>query len=199
MAIFSKANLAASEQASMPGAIKHTVMIVDDQDANLSVMAAILRPYFHLIEARDGQEALKLIEAMPAADLLACIVSDHRMPNMTGVKLFEHVTVLRPHARRILVTGFLDLDAIVDSINKGEVYRFIAKPFDATDFLLTVRCAVLAFEEQGRMAAYHAALEEQVGAECASTGQLLRRATEARLELADVGAQLRALRARDGR
>jgi response regulator RpfG family c-di-GMP phosphodiesterase len=196
MAIFKKENLDPIDDKTATPASRHTVMIVDDKEANVAVMAAILRPYFRLVEVHAGQEALKLIETMPASEALACIVSDHRMPHMTGVELCERAAQLRPQTKRIMVTGFMDLDAIVDSINKAEVYRFIAKPFDAADFLLTVRCAVAAFERQERLAQYHAELESAVPAPSERAVQALALATAAQEELAALDVQLRELRAR---
>lgn len=159
MAIFKTENLALLNRQAGLSDPRHTVMLVDDMDANVSVMAAILRPHFHLIEARDGQEALRLIAELPAAQELACIVSDHRMPRMSGVQLFERTSVMLPATPRILVTAYLDIDAIVDAVNAGKIGRFIAKPFDASGFLLAVQCAVAAFEHQRLRDAYHRALE----------------------------------------
>lgn len=194
MAIFKKERLAQIERDAPAAAQQHTVLIVDDKDANVSVMAAVLRPHFHLIEARDGLEALSLIDALEAPEQLACVISDHRMPKMTGVELFERVATLLPQARRILVTGFMDMDALVDAINKAAVYKFVAKPFDAADFLLTVRCAVAAFEAERSLADYHHALEQRhlddgAGADL----QALAAAAQARLTQAE--RELRSLRA----
>jgi response regulator RpfG family c-di-GMP phosphodiesterase len=158
MSIFKAENLAQADvKAALPEP-RHTVMVVDDVRANASVMAAILRPHFHLIEAHDGEEAMALIDALPAAQELACVISDHRMPRMSGVQLFERLRRTLPQTRRVLVTGYMDMDAVVDAINRAEVYRFVAKPFDAADFLLTARCAVAAFDAARAQAAYQQAL-----------------------------------------
>ncbi|WP_342119264.1 response regulator [Pseudoduganella sp. OTU4001] len=143
-------------------------MIVDDKSANLSVMAAILRPHFRVLEANDGQEALTMLQTMDDAQEVACIVSDHRMPRMTGVELFEQLQPLLPNAVRIIVTGYIDVDAVVDAINKAEVYKFIVKPFDAREFLAMVQRAVDKFdEEQNRHAgllAENRALQARIAA-----------------------------------
>lgn len=70
---------------------RSTVMIVDDESGNLAAMSAILGPHFHLLQAQDGQEAIHLIDELPDADSLACIVSDQRVPRLTGVELFERL------------------------------------------------------------------------------------------------------------
>lgn len=197
MEIFKKENLArAGSQGTPQGtalAQRHTVMVVDDMDANVSVMTAILRPHFHVIEAGGGEEALRLIAELPAEQPLACIVSDHRMPRMSGVQLFERSLALHPATRRVMVTGYMDVDAIVDAVNKGGIYRFIAKPFEAADFLLSVRCAAAAFEEERRRAAFHEALRAQLPALPEALGALRARAQQAARELAALEAALHAL------
>jgi diguanylate cyclase (GGDEF)-like protein/PAS domain S-box-containing protein len=99
---------------------------------------------------------------MPAPERLSCIVSDHRMPNLTGIELFRELEQLLPRASRIIVTGFVDIETIIDSINKARIYQFIVKPFDANDFVLTVRRAVEAFELQRQLSAYQLELEQKV-------------------------------------
>lgn len=191
MAIFKTENLALLDRQGALSDPRHTVMLVDDMDANVSVMAAILRPHFHVIEARDGQEALRLIGALPSSQELACIVSDHRMPRMSGVQLFERTSVLLPETLRILVTAYLDLDAIVDAVNAGKIARFIAKPFDAGGFLLAVQCAVAAFEHQRLLNAYHRALEAALPAPPAAAAALRDQADAAREQLAALEAGAR--------
>jgi response regulator RpfG family c-di-GMP phosphodiesterase len=194
MAIFKKELLAQIERDAAPAGPQHTVMIVDDKDANVSVMAAVLRPHFHLIEARDGHEALSLIQALEAPGELACVISDHRMPKMTGVELFERIAPLLPQTRRILVTGFMDMDALADAINKAAVYKFVAKPFDAADFLLNVRCAVAAFNAERSLADYHRELEQLNPAGTARSAELQAQAATAQAVLDQAGVELQALR-----
>lgn len=194
MSNFKTSNLAAlGAQQALP-ANRPSVMIVDDMDANVSVMATILRPHFHVIEAGNGPEALALAEAIRAPQALACIISDHRMPRMSGVQLFERMQRLLPDARRILVTGYLDIDAIIDAINKGKIYHFVAKPFDAPDFLLTVRCAAASFQAAVQRQAWHSALAEFTTAPPPALAALQRQAENAERELAALEAQLLAMR-----
>ncbi len=166
--MFSSQKLSQIEAQESATSTRHTVMIVDDKSANLSVMAAILRPHFRVLEANDGQEALTMLQTMDDAQEVACIVSDHRMPRMTGVELFEQLQPLLPNAVRIIVTGYIDVDAVVDAINKAEVYKFIVKPFDAREFLAMVQRAVDKFdEEQNRHAgllAENRALQARIAA-----------------------------------
>ena len=162
MAIFSKSRLEQVEARERPDPARQTIMIVDDEDANLRVLSTLLEPLYRLVTARDGRQALDMIEAMPDRDALACIISDQRMPRMTGVELFQRVRVLLPRTMCIIVSGFIDLDAIVDSINRADIYQFIIKPFDANDFVLTVKRAVESFELKRQLDAYHQQLEEKI-------------------------------------
>jgi response regulator RpfG family c-di-GMP phosphodiesterase len=161
MTLFSREKLTQLEASEHAPVLRHSVLIVDDKDANLSVMAAILRPFYHILEARDGQEALSMVAGLEHPDSLACIISDHRMPRMTGVELFEKVMPLVPRTVRIIVTGYIDVDAVVDAINKAEVHKFIVKPFDASEFLATVQRAVESFDAQQRLLDGHAQLLEE--------------------------------------
>lgn len=196
MAIFKTENLGLLGTPS-DGA-RARIMIVDDMDANVSVMATILRSHFDVVEARDGIEALRLIEQLDPRQPLACIISDHRMPRMSGVQLFERVLPLLPDTRRILVTGYLDIDAVIDAINKGQIYRFVAKPFDAHDFLLTVRCAAASFEASTRRHAYRDSMVALAGAPPPQARALLAQSEAAANELARLEAELQQWRSSHG-
>jgi CheY-like chemotaxis protein len=185
MSIFKAENLAQADQRAALPEPRHCVLVVDDVPANASVMAAILRPHFHLLQAHDGAEALALVAALPPSQPLACVISDHRMPRMSGVELLAILRERQPLARRVMVTGYMDMDALVDAINRAEIYRFVAKPFDAADFLLTVRCAVAAFDAAQALAACESALHETPGVAFMALQQ-------ARREQAALEAQLRA-------
>lgn len=162
MAVFKRQALDKLDQRKAQAA-RHKVMLVDDKESNRMVMAAVLKPHFDLLEADDGSTAAEQIAAMPDREQLACIVSDYRMPNLNGVGLFEKVRPLVPNAARIIVTGYIDIDALIDSINRAHIDHFIVKPFDAADFLATVKESVARFEAQQRHAAYVADLEAAVG------------------------------------
>ncbi len=159
MPLFSSEKLKQIKAREAPAADRPRVLLVDDEPANLRMMAALLEREFELLEAPDGQAAWELIESLSETESLACIVSDQRMPRLTGVELFERVQPVMPRVVRIIVTGFVDVDAIIDSINKAEIYKFIVKPFDANDFKLTVRRAIEAHQMQRRLDANHRELE----------------------------------------
>jgi len=104
---------------------KHgTVLFVDDERRVLTSMRAMFRRDYDVLLANSGQEALDLLREYD----VDVIVSDQRMPGMTGVDMLKQVKTLAPRAMRILLTGYADLKAIEASINEGEVFRFLTKP-----------------------------------------------------------------------
>lgn len=102
------------------------VLFVDDEERILNNMRALFRMYYDVTIATDGYHALELLRR----EHFHLVVSDQRMPNMQGVELLRQAKDIAPHTVRILLTGFADLAAIVGSVNEGEVYRYINKPWD---------------------------------------------------------------------
>jgi two-component system cell cycle response regulator len=141
---------------------KPSVLLVDDEPDNLRVLSAILAPHFNLLQAHNGHEALALVQAMPDTRQLSLVISDQRMPELTGVQLCEQLCSIAPDTLRIIVTGYIDVDAIVDSINRARLYQFVIKPYDRHDFELLVKRAVEAFEMKRELNDYVQNLEEKV-------------------------------------
>jgi len=121
---------------------KYKVLFVDDEPRVTSALKAIFRREYDVFIANSGADALKLLE-QTTVDVL---VSDQRMPQMLGNELLAEVSKLYPQTMRILLTGFMDKKAIVDSINEGEVYRFINKPWRNEEMREVVAEAALASE-----------------------------------------------------
>ena len=101
-----------------------TVLFVDDERRVLTSMRAMFRRDYEVLLANSGPEALDLLRDHE----VDVIVSDQRMPGMTGVEVLKAVKSLAPNAMRILLTGYADLKAIEASINEGEVFRYLTKP-----------------------------------------------------------------------
>jgi serine/threonine-protein kinase len=114
----------APEPAPLPQRAR--VLFVDDEERILNALKNIFRSRYHVLTAANGQEALEFIKKFR----IPVIVSDQRMPGMQGVELLRRARELSPDSVRILLTGYSDLASIVGSINDGEVYRFISKPWD---------------------------------------------------------------------
>lgn len=114
----------------------HVILFVDDE---LDVLALLRRTFtaadgYHALTAPSGEEALRIL-AEREVDLL---VTDQRMPGMTGVELLEQARRLQPDLCAILLTAYTDPRDIVDAINRGEVYRYVVKPWESTDLRQTV-------------------------------------------------------------
>lgn len=121
---------------------KYRVLFVDDEPRVTSALTAIFRREYKVSIANSGADALALMESTQ----FDVIVSDQRMPKMLGNELLAQVSKLYPQTMRILLTGFMDKQAIVDSINEGEVYRFINKPWRNDEMREVIAEAALASE-----------------------------------------------------
>ncbi len=131
----------AASAGSMPTADAGapTILIVDDEPVVLTALKYTLeREGFHIVSCLSPLKALAIV----AERDFAVIISDQRMPEMMGLDFLIECRALRPHSSRILVTAVLALPTIVDAINKGEIFRFIAKPWLREELVATVRNAV---------------------------------------------------------
>jgi len=115
------------------------ILIVDDEPVVLTALKFTLeREGFHVVACASPLKALAILEGRD----FAVIISDQRMPEMLGLEFLVESRRIRPHASRILVTAVLALPTIVDAINKGEIFRFVAKPWLREELVATVRNAV---------------------------------------------------------
>jgi len=125
------------------------VLIVDDEPLVLSTLQQTLeRSGFHVVACSSPRKALSVLEDQD----FAVILSDQRMPEMSGLEFMVAGRELRPHATRILITAVLELPTIIAAINRGEIYRFVAKPWLREELLATVREAVQRHEISSRKA-----------------------------------------------
>ena len=128
------ATAAAAAAASGP-----ILLLVDDEPSVLSALRRLFRPHgYQVLQATSGADALALLSEQPV-DL---VISDMRMPAMDGASLLEAVRLRQPDTVRILLTGYADIGSTVAAINRGEIHRYIAKPWDDQDMLLVVRDAL---------------------------------------------------------
>ncbi len=129
---------ATEEPAPAAEAPKARILFVDDEERILTALKSIFRNKYHVFTAASGDEAFEFLKRFR----VHLIVSDQRMPGMPGVELLRRAKELSPTTVRILLTGYSDLASIVGSINEGEVYRFINKPWNNQDIQATVAEAV---------------------------------------------------------
>lgn len=116
---------------------KYNILYVDDEVNNLNSFRAALRRYYNVYTAESGAEG---IEIMAKVDIHV-VVTDQRMPNMTGVQFLQHIPVDQDNIR-IILTGFSDIESIIEAINTGKVYRYITKPWDKDELKITIDNAV---------------------------------------------------------
>ena len=117
---------------------KARLLVVDDEERILSALKSIFRARYHVFATTDGNKALEFMKKYQ----MHVVISDQRMPIMPGVELLRQAREISPSSVRILLTGYSDLASIVGSINDGEVYRFISKPWNNQDLQQTVAEAV---------------------------------------------------------
>ena len=116
-----------------------TLLIVDDEPGILSSLRRLLRPVGYKIHtAESGQAGLLVLEH----EMVDLVISDMRMPEMDGAKFLEQVRARWPGTTRILLTGYADVNSTIEAINRGEIFRYIAKPWDDNDLMLVVRDAL---------------------------------------------------------
>ena len=109
------------------------ILYVDDEENNLTSFRAALRRYYHIFTAQSGAEGMEII----SKNDIHIIVTDQRMPNMTGVQFLQHIPD-EPDNIRMILTGFSDMEAIIEAINTGKVYRYITKPWDKDELKITI-------------------------------------------------------------
>lgn len=122
--------------------MSYKLLIVDDEPANLRTLHRLFREDYEVITANSGAEALELLNKHD----FALLITDQRMPGMTGIELLKSTVSVRPRMVRIILTGYTDVEALVEAINCGQVYRYITKPWDNEDLKVTVKRALEHFE-----------------------------------------------------
>jgi response regulator RpfG family c-di-GMP phosphodiesterase len=108
---------------------KATVLYIDDEVNNLHSFKASFRRQFNVLTAESAAEARKLL----SENAVHVIVSDQRMPQMTGIEFFSSILGEYPDPIRMLLTGYADIQAVIDAINLGQVFRYFSKPWNETE------------------------------------------------------------------
>jgi len=116
---------------------KTRILFVDDEERILTALRSVFRLNYRVFTATNGREAVEIVKKFQPH----IVISDQRMPEMTGVELLRQVKEVAPMTVRMLLTGYSDLAAIVGSVNDGEVFRFISKPWDNQEIQNTVAAA----------------------------------------------------------
>lgn len=161
-----------------------TLLFVDDEANILSSLHRLFRPHgYRILTAGSGAEGLGILEK----EAIDVVVSDMRMPEMDGARFLEQVRNRWPDVVRILLTGYADIASTIAAINRGEIYRYISKPWDDTEIVLTVRDALerkrlerenarldaLTKQQNEELKALNASLEQKVAERTAQLRQTL--------------------------
>jgi response regulator RpfG family c-di-GMP phosphodiesterase len=121
----------------------HTVLCVDDEPYVLNSLKRLLhKENYRVLTADSGKDALDLLKR----NTVHLVVSDQRMPGMSGTELLLRIKSLYPDIIRIMLTGYTDVDAITESINKGHIYKFFLKPWNDHNLKLEIRQALEQYE-----------------------------------------------------
>lgn len=120
----------------------YKIMIVDDEPANLRLLERLFRQDYKVITAGSGEDALELLEQHDTS----LLITDQRMPNMSGLELLKQTAALRPHMVRMILTGYTDVGTLVEALNSGLVYQYLTKPWSNEELRLTVTRALEHYE-----------------------------------------------------
>lgn len=120
----------------------HKILIVDDEMSNLRLLKRLFRDNYHCLTASTGEEAIELLSQHD----VAILITDQRMPHMSGIELLKRTAETRPHMARILLTGYTDVEALVEAINCGLVHTYITKPWNNDDLKVKVSRALEEYE-----------------------------------------------------
>lgn len=123
---------------------KHCLLVVDDEPDVCDSVHDLLRREFRVLKAHDANEGYRIMQE----EEVHIIMTDQRMPRITGVELLERVKAKNPQAVRMLFTGYADLESIIAAINQGHIYQFLKKPWQPEELIHAVR---LAAEEYDRL------------------------------------------------
>lgn len=110
------------------------VLYIDDEPNNITSFRAAFRRLFNIFTAESAEEGRKVLET----ETIQVILSDQRMPKMTGIEFFQSILVSHPDPIRILITGYTDINAVIDAINVGQVYKYLSKPWNEEEVKNTI-------------------------------------------------------------
>jgi DNA-binding NtrC family response regulator len=123
-----------------------SILYVDDEVDNLTVFKSTFRREFTIHLAQSGAEGREILKN----NEIQVIITDQRMPEMTGIQFLESVNPVYPDCIRMILTGFSDVEAIIEAINKGKVYRYITKPWNKDELRQTINDAFENYESRVR-------------------------------------------------
>lgn len=136
---------------------KPKLLFLDDEVDNLEAMERLLRKRFTVFKASTPQDAFSHLDQNPD---IAIIISDQRMPLITGTEFLEKSILTHPDSIRILLTGYTDIESVIEAINKGQIYKYITKPWDPVDLQKNLENAYEKLTLRKELKAKNQALED---------------------------------------
>ena len=122
---------------------KIRILYVDDEVGNLVGFKSTFRQLYDIKTAVSGKEGIEILDANPDIEI---IITDQRMPEMTGVEFLSAIKEKHAEPIRILLTGYTDFSALVEAINKGQIYRYLQKPWNEEEIKVVVNQAYEIFD-----------------------------------------------------
>jgi response regulator RpfG family c-di-GMP phosphodiesterase len=123
---------------------KISILYVDDELNNLVSFKAVFRIKYNVLTAISGDEAINILRN----NLVHLIITDQRMPKMTGVEFLESILDEFPDPIRILLTGYADMNAVIDAINKGKIFHYLTKPWNEEELEMTIARAYDVYKQK---------------------------------------------------
>lgn len=134
----------------------YSILYLDDEEQNLLSFQALFRRTYNVYTTTSAHEAVEILNSHE----IQVIFSDQKMPDVSGVEFFETILPDFPNAVRILLTGYADIEAVIDAINKGQVYRYVAKPWDANELGICIENAIEKYNRDLTLSNQNSALEK---------------------------------------
>lgn len=146
-----------TEPSALPANDKVEILIVDDEENVLKVLSRILGEEYKVYAASSGKDALEILEAHQNISL---IVSDQRMPVMSGTEFLNRSISIKPDCIRMILTGYTDVKDLIESINAGRVFQYITKPFEPDDLRISIKRGVDFYFKSKELEKAHAELKD---------------------------------------
>lgn len=124
--------------------MRETILVVDDEPANLRMLERLLRKEYTVLAATSGAEALEILKSHE----VSLIITDQRMPEMNGTELLRQSMDINPEAAKIILTGHSDIEALIDAINSSRVHKYVSKPWDPMQLKEVVQNAVREYRQR---------------------------------------------------
>lgn len=121
---------------------KYSLLYVDDEPDNLTAFTATFRRYYNIYTATSARQGIEIMRNHP----IHVVITDQRMPEMTGVQFLEAIMPEYPQMIRMILTGFTDVEAIIKAINSGRVFHYVTKPWDANELRITIDSGLRLYE-----------------------------------------------------